>query len=162
MPEQRQCNSCKGVGHTEFYPNEPCFVCKGSGTMPEPDVPAILAAIKGRKGLRTAKPKNDNRAYYVWRMARFHGGVDVTMPIWAETLIHGDPWVKELAALADAVAKHYFGTHMAAATRWAGILGGSELQNKMLETLPNLPSTAQPCGPVVTEEKPVEELPEMF
>ena len=43
-----------------------------------------LAALKGRKGLRTTKPKDNGFAAYVWRMARFHAGIDTTMPVVCE------------------------------------------------------------------------------
>lgn len=48
-----------------------------------PSFDAILAACKGRKGLRTSKPRGDGLTAYVWRMARFHGGADMTMPVMA-------------------------------------------------------------------------------
>lgn len=48
-----------------------------------PDFNTILAACKGRNGLRTGKPKGNGLFAYVWRMARFHGGADVTMPMMA-------------------------------------------------------------------------------
>lgn len=44
-----------------------------------PAFDTVLAQLKGRKGLRTVKPK-DGFAAYVWRMARFHSGIDPTMP----------------------------------------------------------------------------------
>jgi len=41
----------------------------------------VLKAVKGRKGLRTAKPKENGFYQYVWRMCRFHAGIDMTMPV---------------------------------------------------------------------------------
>ena len=64
-----------------------------------------------------------NRAYYVWRMARFHGGVDVTMPMAASFCVYGDPYVEELEAIADEVARENFGSNMEAAKRWGRALG---------------------------------------
>ena len=135
MTETRTCQSCKGSGKriTEAFFSEynqkqyprterPCLSCGGVGSLPQPDIEAIKAAIKGRKGLRSARPK-DGRAYYVWRIARFHGGADMTMPVMASVEVHGDPWRPELDALADEVAKQFYGTDLAAARRWGRALG---------------------------------------
>ena len=43
----------------------------------------LYASLKGRKGLRTAKPKTPLEAY-IWRMIRFHGGIDTHMPVTAD------------------------------------------------------------------------------
>lgn len=58
-----------------------------------PSYESILAACKGRKGLRTGKPKDCGLTAYVWRMARFHGGADVTMPVMASFDLQN--WVDE-------------------------------------------------------------------
>ena len=129
----RKCESCHGTGITvreafsyegRNYPERrsSCISCGGRGEFEEPDPVAIEAAIKGRKGLRSARPK-DHRAYYVWRMARFHGGVDMTMPVMASVEIHGDPFRKELDAIADNMAKKYFGSDLKAARRWGRAFG---------------------------------------
>jgi hypothetical protein len=167
--ETRNCLSCKGTGIRVYggtIPNRPCNSCKGSGSYGAVDVPAILEAIKGRKGLRSKAPDYSGvhftvanvRAYYVWRMARFHGGVDVTMPMVAGIMVHGDPFTKELDAVADAVAKRVYGTDRAAAYRWGNALGHS------LPVPASMPATAFSCGPVVLSEygpKPDEELAEL-
>lgn len=122
--ETRVCTRCNGTGQiTVDYiskrPTRPCYTCSGAGSFVAPDVEQIASAIKGRKGLASSKKSTwSNREYYVWRMARFHGGADVTMPVMASTLVHGDPFIKELDQIADAVAKAVFGTDMAAAMRW--------------------------------------------
>lgn len=188
--EPRPCGRCKGTGITVspalpdqsgtdsfgkpyHYPARPekrerCYCCKGTGTFPAVNVDMILAAIKGRKGLRSAAPKprdgsrgygdlHDKRAYYVWRLARFHGGEDVTMPVTATMLIHNDPFLPELDALADAIAKRVFGTDLAAAHRWGHALGHID------RDLPGLPATAYSGGPVLNSgvTKPDDELPEI-
>jgi hypothetical protein len=66
---------------------------------------------------------NDRRAYYVWRMARFHGGVDTTIPFTASVRTHADPWVAELDAMADKVAEDQFGSNLQAAARWGRAFG---------------------------------------
>lgn len=157
--ESRTCKSCKGSGkyvshgftsaNGDIYPERitPCCACKGEGVFLPVDVDIILAQIKGRAGLRAKRPESI-RAYYVWRMARFHGGVDVTMPVVAMTEIHGDPFKPELDALSDVVAKTVFGTTMAAAYRWGALLMNGVVAPK------GLPATAYACGPVATHEKP--------
>ena len=125
----------------------PCRACGQTGSFPPVDVDLILGQIKGRVGLRSRRPESD-RAYYVWRMARFHGGVDVTMPIVAITFSHGDPFKKELDEMADAVAKSVYGTTMAAAARWGALLVGGFNAPK------GLPATAYEGGPVTTAPKP--------
>lgn len=135
--EPRPCNSCKATGlhireafshNGTTYPESrrPCYTCNGAGTMPAPCEATIRAAIKGRKpgSIRSARPK-DRRAYYVWRMARFHGGVDVTLPVMAAMNIGGDPWVKELDALADKVAREAFGSDLRGAMRWHRAMYGT-------------------------------------
>ena len=153
------CKSCKGSGkHVSpaftsvcghAYPERisTCCACKGEGIFLPVDADTILAQIKGRAGLRTKRPES-NRAYYVWRMARFHGGVDVTMPVVAMTVNDGDPFKPELDALSDVVAKTVYGTSMAAAYRWAPLLVSGIVPPK------GLPATAYACGPVATQEKP--------
>lgn len=182
----RECQGCHGskvsvreaftyhderTGQDHHYPREvrPCHYCRGTGSFPAVNVDMILQAIKGRKGLRSAAPKprdgsrgygdvHDHRAYYVWRLARFHGGEDVTMPVTATMLAHNDPFLPELEALADAVARRVFGTDLAAANRWGRALGHLD------RDLPGLPSTAYAGGPVLNAgvTKPDEELPELF
>lgn len=122
MPETRTCESCKGTGQHPFGWRPNCSSCGGSGTFCEPDRDVIWLAIRGRKGLVSKRPK-DGRAYYVWRMARFHGGLDTTMPVMASLEIHGDPWRPELDKLADEAAKTFCGTDLAAAKRWGRALG---------------------------------------
>jgi hypothetical protein len=141
----KQCERCKGetVTHShgftsvegKVYPSrtDTCICCKGEGFFPEIDESAIIAAIVAKQGknkgqLRASMTSNFSdrdaaRAYYVWRLARFHGGKDVTMPMMADLAVRGDPFKAELDKLADAVAKQYFGTDMAAAHRWGRALG---------------------------------------
>ena len=122
--ENRACLKCKGTGKRaafDVFPETECYSCDGKGIFKEPDYEAIKSACKGRKGLKSTRPK-DERSYYVWRMARFHGGKDTTMPIMASVGVGGDPFVGELDKLADELAKQYFGTDIAAALRWKGLL----------------------------------------
>jgi hypothetical protein len=118
----RCCTICDGTGRSKYDDRE-CYSCDGRGTFGPPNEQAIRSAVRGRNGLRTSPRGLDTRAYYVWRMARFHGGVDMSMPVMAATLIHGDPYVEELDALADALAREYFGSDLRAALRWGSALG---------------------------------------
>lgn len=136
------CTSCKGakmVFHKGFtslegkvYPDEmrACYKCEGRGEFPAVDFADILKRIIATKGknkgrIRESFPSpsrsegvNANRAYYVWRIARFNGGRDMTMPMTAHMLINGDPHQKALETFSDIVAKKFFGTDMAAAQAW--------------------------------------------
>lgn len=123
-----------------------------------PDLLGITKAVLGRKGLRGTRP-TEPRSYYVWRMARFHGGRDVTMPVIAFFGVHGDPFRSELDTLASLLAREVFGTDMAAAHRWGGLLG----LNKGGINQKNLPSSAFENGPVVGDRhKPDDELVELI
>ena len=154
MDAQRLCTRCKGTGelppipHIDRAPTR-CYSCEGRGTFDAPDVADIMAAIVSTRGpnkgrLRKARPSYDNgaRPYYVWRMARFHGGADVTLPVMAGLDVTGDPYVEILDLLADEVAKRAFGTDRAAAHRWGPLIGAGALPDE-----PGLPPTAYPCGP---------------
>ena len=139
-----------------------CHYCKARGYFPGVDVNAIIALVftTGNKPrFRASWPSKSNpwrsndvttlRAYYVWRLARFHGGADVTMPMTAISTSEGDPHVKFLDAIADYVATLVFGTSRAAAYRWANALGHD------LPVPAGEPESARSGGPVVTSgEKP--------
>lgn len=165
--ETRECKRCKGAGQSfskGFTTNEgkvyedtwrKCYACDGRGHFDKPNYLAIWAAIKGRKGLRSARPKED-RPYYVWRLARFHGGADVTMPVGASLAAQGDPYREELERMADLVAKHVFGTDLAAAHRWGRALGYLD------RDMPGLPASAYSGGPVADRDKPIEEALELL
>ena len=127
----RDCIRCKGTGSVFYsYNNSTSFCprCNGNKFFGEVNETTIESNIKGRNGMRTSKPKltgnpiNDDRSYYVWRMVRFHAGIDVTMPMWAQTIISADPFCKELDVLVDALALKWYGTNMAAARRWKGLI----------------------------------------
>ena len=145
--DKRVCRTCKGdkvtrlegftaLDGTVYAASErKCYACNGEGIFPKVDVDGIrqlLLASKGKnKGkLRAAmtspvytQPINEKRAYYVWRLARFHGGKDPRMPMMADLTSRGDPFKKDLDLMADAMAKESFGTDMAAAIRWGRALG---------------------------------------
>lgn len=147
----RQCPVCKGSGKRVVLRVETCSACGGRGWFDPPDEEAIRRAIAGRRpGTLRSTPPRDPRAYYVWRLARFHGGRDVTMPVIALMRLRDDPYRTELDELADRIAREVFGTDLAAAARWLGV------------AVPGLPETAYEGGPVVLDgDKPLEELAEL-
>lgn len=159
------CTKCDGKGETysnyaHFNPQtkefrggvKACHYCKGRGTFPELNIEAIVGACfttRGAKRFRksmTSPISRDSaetvRVYYVWRMARFHGGADVTMPMTAMMLIEGDPLAKTLDQIADRVAVAAFGTSNAAAARWGRAMGYD------VPDMPGLPASAYEGGPV--------------
>ena len=118
---------------------QPCSSCEGRKIFPDLTDPdkhhldgSIHSSQGARKGLlkksftspyRSKSPTWEHyiqecRAYYVWRMARFHGGADVTMPMTADMLLRGDPLKPQLDVLSDEVAKKSFGSNMIGAMRW--------------------------------------------
>jgi hypothetical protein len=124
--ETASCRRCQGSGILKGItdstigvniPDKTCFYCSGTGTFNAPDLQEIMTLIKGRKGLRSRRPENV-RAYYVWRLARFHGGVDVTLPVMAEMDIAGDPYRNLLDTWAQQVAHHVYGSGTRGIDRW--------------------------------------------
>lgn len=147
------CTACKGTkgamskefckqangeyGYNEHETWRKCHCCEGRGTFPALDksgVDAILNAILSSKGPRKGKLKSSrpkyartieaSRAYYVWRLARFHGGVDCTMPMCAEMDVRGDGERERLDYMSRLVAQANFGTARAGASRWMHALTG--------------------------------------
>jgi hypothetical protein len=174
----RPCPKCKGEGHThsewrvengyEGPEGQVCHRCKGKGSFPGLSVKAIVDALFTTKGkarvFRKAFPSKLNhygtldgaRAYYVWRLARFHGGADVTMPMTADMVIGSDPFRAELDLMSEMIARRVFGSDMAGAYRWNGLLGGG-----LGETPKGLPPSAYESGPVADEFKPAWEVMEL-
>ena len=158
------CTRCNGTGKNK-YDGRTCYACDGKGQFPAPDYKQILKALlvnrKGKQTFRASAPKGretaeQKRIYYVWRLTRFHGGADVTMPVMAETCISGDPYAKELDKFAGMVAQRVYGTQMAAAYRWGSIFGA-------VKSVPaGLPGSAYPGGMATDENKPLEELAEIL
>lgn len=112
---------------------QPCRVCQGKGTIEVlPD--ALLDACRARGGrLRTHRPAEAIQ-HFVWRLARFHSGADVTMPVMSYVEIGcggltppaGSPkraTLDALEAIADGIAKELGGTNMAAALKWGRAFG---------------------------------------
>jgi hypothetical protein len=160
----RNCTVCEGTGVRRYSwetTDRVCYACDGKKTFAPLDVDSILAAIVGTRGkskgkLLSSRPdrKKGGRAYFVWRLARFHGGADVCMPCMADVEVAGDPYKPELNLLAEAVAKRAFGTEMAAAFRWGRALG-------MVQSVPaGLPMSAYEGGPAGTDIRGLADSPE--
>jgi hypothetical protein len=136
MEAYMNCKKCEGAGKYE-YPGmamQICNSCCGGGTFPEVDKLEIRNLIMASRGKNKGKLKSsmtspyrgtilENRSYYVWRMARFHGGVDVTMPVIAGLYSRNDPYLDHLDLFADEIAKESFGNNVKGALRWARALG---------------------------------------
>jgi len=124
------CVYCDGFGQKQNVLAiwKQCPVCDGSGTVTiDPD--AIRRAITTRTGLAKSKPAAARSVFgaeYVWRMIRFHAGVDVTMPTtcWYTIGCGGilqqrhQSLLNVLDRLVDDLAEEFFGTSTAAAEVW--------------------------------------------
>jgi hypothetical protein len=161
----RDCERCGGTGKREHWDKTrtdkvPCNNCGQQGCFYRPmlgDLLKMVVSIQNDKlRLRSASPKRGNhtacRAAYVWRIARFNGGEDVTMPMMAPMMLGDDPYKEYLEALADFAAKACCGTNMAGALRWAPLLGSASFADveKYMANNPQ-PASALPCGPVVMD-----------
>jgi hypothetical protein len=174
METDRKCSECEGgidvsPGFTsqegKVYPEtrRKCSTCEGKGVLPCPNFDAIFESVtttrgaaKGTRRFRKSPPESwkqgnqglaNRRAYYCWRLARFHGGADVTMPMVADLFVGRDAWKPELNAYAEALARKVFGTDLAAAHRWYNALGGNA-------NIKGLPDSAYSGGPVADGNKP--------
>ncbi len=115
-----------------------CCCCAGRGDFPGLTQDDLLELAnqclvsKGRtKGrLKTSRPKYEptvaaKRAYYVWRLARFHGGKDMTMPMGADLDIRGDGARDILDELSRIVARVGTGRSQSVGeARWTHALTG--------------------------------------
>jgi len=166
------CSACKGDGyifHCGFHVTESildgkpkdfpsrwsvCIRCNGLGWFHAPDLKSLVQLINGRKPrtLRSKRP-DSARAYYLWRLARFHGGKDVCLPMGAEMEISGDPYRDTLDAAAKLVAAAYFGSGNVGAARWQQAMHGRHDFN-------DLPAVID--GPTYDTDKPLSELLETF
>lgn len=139
-----ECKRCGGDGQKQNILGDmkACLACDGVGSFPEIDELDIMKRLFVKRGdatvLRKSRPTGkrisvaERRAYYVWRLAKFHGGKDITMPMTATLLCDGDPCIDKLDIMANRVAEQAFGSNMAGAYRWAGALG-------VLPRLPEVP-----------------------
>lgn len=179
LKNETPCTRCNGAGviHNQWAKDHghegpegrKCNSCEGTGMFAGLDISKIMELITAGKGekkrFRASWPSKFNpwrtkdvtvrRAYYVWRLARFHGGADVTMPMTASMVVTGDPCIKALDLMSDAVARKVFKTDMAAAARWGRLFGRPV-------NIEGLPASAYEGGPVVPEGgKPDFELAEL-
>ena len=134
------CPSCQGLGYFEAYSDGlEQAICgqiiatrgKNKGKLKASYASPVWADFCQGK-LPSIEDKVEMqrrcRAYYVWRMARFHGGVDMTMPMLAGLVVRGDPLLAKTLAespldlLADRFAKESFGSNMRAAKAWLNVL----------------------------------------
>lgn len=150
------CTRCNGSTVLTYptmpdIPARPCPFCGGRGHFHLVNVQSLMDLIKGRKpGTLRSKRPDDDRAYYVWRMARFHGGADVTLPMVASFGVTGDPYVPYLDVVAEKVAQAVYGSDRAGTLRWAYAMG-HEVSDSYLDGSQIVPPSARPGGPVVLD-----------
>ncbi len=162
VPALQACKRCSGSGHTlsqgfttdtgKRFPSvwQTCYGCDGKGWFHAPDLLALAEAVKGRKpGKLRSKRPDDARSYYVWRLARFHGGSDVCLPMGAEMEIGSDPYKGILDELAQIIAKRVYGSGNVGRARWQQAIHGSH-------DFADLPPVLD--GPVYDSDKPAEEI----
>jgi hypothetical protein len=181
--ENIKCPRCEGNGKRKNgffgrFPDEEEFVkchpCRGVGTFEAPDFGAIVDALvagrsKNKGKIRASAPKysmDDRiscRIYYVWRLFRFYAGMDVTMPVVADTACYGDPCVPDLDKFAATMAFKATGRISQGMLRWGSALGaisGSDMTK--LSMLGQVGASAQSCGFVADDNKPEEERIELY
>jgi len=123
------CTRCDGAGLVDHWRRDgskvDCTCCDGRGTFEAPDLVQLCAAIKGRKPrtLRSKRP-DDARAWFLWRMCRFHLGKDTCLPMTASLAVDGDPFVPTLDAAARVIALHFTGKESIGSARWRHAMHG--------------------------------------
>lgn len=129
MEPYRTCGDCKGTGKGHYDPV--CRDCKGTGTREAPDIKALvmgaLVSRGKRKGHLLRSPRSDwnDRQYYVWRLARFHTGADVTLPVMASVRLGRDPYRTEVDQTAEKMAEILTGRPSRGVARWHRAMYGS-------------------------------------
>lgn len=134
------CLSCKGTGKASYNDAYRCGSCGGNVSFPVPDLATLVngslvtrgqrkGALKRSAPMRTAGPwaydLETDRIRYVWRMMRFHAGVDVTMPMTFDLALRGDPFKRDLDTFARMYARLVTGRDSAGQRRWeTAITGG--------------------------------------
>jgi len=140
--EKKDCLICKGKGNLHFTPFQTregkligeykarCESCRGIGYFEPLDEVYIRSKIFSTKGKNNRKLRasmlspipaeghESERAYYVWKAARFHGGADFSLPMLAAFLVRGDSYLTEINELADRIAIEVYGSKYAGALRW--------------------------------------------
>ena len=143
------CNTCEGAGEVLHWRKNgttvPCSDCEGRGCFESPDLVQLANTIKGRKPstIRSKKPE-DPRAWFLWRMVRFHSGQDVTLPMTATMAISGDPFKPTLEIAAEMIARHLTGKESIGTARWRHAVHGE---------VPDDPSIID--APTFDENKPM-------
>lgn len=127
--ETLNCTNCHGAGETEHWRKDGtmrvCSCCDGRGTFESPDLKQLCEAIRGRKPrtVRSKRPE-DPRAFFLWRMTRFHSGADVTLPVVATMDVDGDPFKPVLEIAAQMIAEHCTGKQSIGSARWRHAIHG--------------------------------------
>jgi len=123
------CTRCDGVGEVDHWRRDgtkvSCTCCGGRGIFERPDLVELCRAIKGRKPctVRSKRPE-EPRAWFLWRMVRFHTGKDVTLPMTASIAIEGDPFKPTLDVAARMIAAKFTGQESIGSARWRHAMHG--------------------------------------
>lgn len=124
----RKCAACSGSGKNSI--DVTCLSCQGNGKLSVPTKDWVFSQlVKADGSVRSSAPADktdvDKCVKYVWRIARFHGGVDTHMPVMADLL--ASCFCKETVSMLDewasCLAKEKFGTDLAAAFIWGKVMG---------------------------------------
>lgn len=132
--EGKPCTFC-----TNSSGMRPCRTCDGEPLYQPPVIGWLVEGILSSRGPRKgricrSRPKladhrnrESSRLYYVWRLARFHAGIDASLPIGADMEIGGDPFRPELDAIAQLVARGLTGHASIGRARWQQAMHGDVL-----------------------------------
>ena len=135
------CTRCDGAGLVDHWRGDgsklQCDCCDGRGTFEAPDLEQLCAAIKGRKPrtVRSKRPE-DPRAWFLWRMVRFHTGQDTCLPMTASLAVDGDPFVSTLDAAARVIAQHLTGKESIGSARWRHAMHGETPADRSILSMP--------------------------
>ncbi|MDE2621156.1 MAG: hypothetical protein KGL54_13415 [Sphingomonadales bacterium] len=126
------CTGCAGTGRTATILGTPavCLDCYGAGRFAPVDLGDLRRRLTGRNGFRrslssgSAQDIASCRAYYVWRLVRFHGNIDPTMPFVAGLIARNDPFMADLDAAVTVLGREFLGARANdGAIRWGRALG---------------------------------------
>lgn len=160
MEAEKACPSCEGTGKRERFGTGQiidCYECNGAGKFMAPNWSEIIGILfrTMKDGKKRWKAKAPNwrkmpdplgpRCYFVWRMARFDGGKDVTLPVGASMTLGRDPYRDELEAFASMIAAAVFGSNKRGHARWHYALTGNVTEGFV-------------DGPTYDEDKPAYEV----
>lgn len=133
-----QCTGCGGAGVRRHFGQEDryvvCYSCHGHGGDGVPQLATLLGQCVATRGARKGcllkaapfGPSSDpdkSRARWLWRMLRFHSGLDVCMP-WGFDLGSDKGAERVLDSFAKAIVAAVTGKASAGQDRWREAMYG--------------------------------------